>query len=246
MRARGRSRRAPRAWRVVAGGGPRLGTVTTHTVPQVLAALAHVPDGVRLARGAGPENLRTVERTTGLTLPPEVVELYRASDGLVLGEDQLRLYPLRGSDEEMGVEEAGRIYRSWGWPVPEQLLVLGADESDRLYGVWSVPGARRLLVVAAEESLEGPALAVVGTGLAAFLAAWTAYHLPRDLGQDEAMNAFLDRLEVPSALREGESEFDEEHLHALLAWASPDLPDDEPDPTARPVAPDELTRLATG
>lgn len=218
--------------------------MSTHSIAQVLAAWAAVPGHVRPGRGAAAADLVAVQEQLGRTLPGELAELYRAADGVDLGDGSLRLYPLLGTDEELGVDEAGQTYRSWGWPIPEELVVIGADETDRVYGVWAPSGARRTLVVAADESLEEPALAVVGTSLAGFLAAWTAYHLPRDLGETAAVAACLDRLEVPTPLREGESEFDDEHLHALLSWAGPDLPDDEPDPTARPVPPEELTRRA--
>lgn len=218
--------------------------MSRHTIEQVLRAWAPVKDAVRTAPGVSAEDLAQAEQLVG-TIPDEVAELYRASDGVLLGEDALHLYPLLGTDEEIGVVEAGDTYRSWGWSIPEELLVLGVDETDRLYGVWAPRGARRTLVVAAEESLEGPALAPVGTSLAGFLAAWTAYHLPHDLGETAAVSTCLDRLGVPDALREGESDFDDEHLHALLAWASPQLPDDEPDPAARPMDPAALTQIAT-
>lgn len=218
--------------------------MTTHTIERVLEAWAAAGAAVRRSPGAPAGDLEQAERLVG-ALPGEVAELYRASDGVVLGEDALHLYPLLGTDEEMGVGEAAATYRSWDWQIPEELLVLGVDEADRLYGVWVPAGARRTLVVVAEESLDGPALAVVGTSLAAFLAAWTAYHLPRDLGETAAVARCLDRLGVPAPLRDGESDFDDEHLHALLSWASPDLPDDEPDATLRPAAPATLTELAT-
>lgn len=220
--------------------------VTRHTIAQVLSAWQAAGQYIHTAPGLSADQLVEAGRLVGRPVPSDVAELYRATDGLVLGEEALRLYPMLGTDEELGVDEAGPTYRSWGWGIPEELLILGADETDRLYGVWAPEDARRTLVVAAEESLEGPALAVVGTGLAAFLAAWTAYHLPLTLGETPEVIAALDVLGVPAALREGESEFDDEHLHALLAWASPDLPDDEPDPAARPIDPAELTRLATG
>ncbi|WP_131105563.1 SMI1/KNR4 family protein [Ornithinimicrobium sufpigmenti] len=219
---------------------------SSHTVPQVLSALSRVGQAVRLAPGASAQTVAAAESAVGRALPSEVVELYRAADGLELGGGELQLYPLLGTDEELGVVEAAATYRSWDWVIPQELVLLGSDGGDGAIGVWTPAGARRSTVVQAVMSLDGrPAMAVLGTSLAGFLAAWAAYYLPLALGETEGVATCLDELGVPSGLRDGESEFDDEHLHALLAWASPDLPDDEPDPYARPVDPDVLTRLST-
>lgn len=217
-----------------------------HSIEQVVAAWAAAGAAVRTGRGVPAQQLVAAQERLGRPLPGEVSALYRATDGVDIGPDTLVLHPLLGSDEDLGVVEAADTYRSWGWEIPDELVVLGSDAGDRVYGVWAPSGARRTLVVVAEESLEGPALAVVGTSLAGFLAAWTAYHLPRSRGETAEVAACLDLLEVPQGLREGESEFDEEHLHALLAWASPGLPDEEPDPSARPVPTRRLDELARG
>lgn len=218
----------------------------SHTVPQVLTALSRVGEAVRTAPGASAQTVADAESAVGRPLPREVVELYRETDGLELAGGELQLYPLLGTDEELGVVEAAATYRSWDWAIPEELVLLGTDGRDGAIGVWTPAGARHCVVAQAVMSLDGrPALAVLGTSLAGFLAAWTAYYLPLSLGQTEGVTAFLDELGVPAGLREGESEFDEEHLHALLAWASPDLPDDKPDPYARPADPTVLTRLSS-
>lgn len=219
----------------------------SHTVPQVLTALSRVGSGVRTAAGASAQTLAAAGSAVGRELPQEVLELYRATDGLELARGNLQLYPLLGTDEEIGVVEAAAIYRTWDWVIPEELVLLGSDGGDGAFGVWAPAGARRSVVVQAVVSLdERPALAVFGTSLAGFLAAWAAYHLPLAVGETAEVTACLDELGVPAALREGESELDDEHLYALLAWASPDLPDEEPDPYARPVDLAVLTRLATG
>ncbi|QFG69323.1 SMI1/KNR4 family protein [Ornithinimicrobium pratense] len=218
----------------------------SHTVPQVLTALSRVGKDVRTAPGASAQTLAAAASAVGGALPQDVLELYRATDGLELARGNLHLYPLLGTDVELGVVEAAAIHRSWDWVIPAELVLLGSDGGDGAFGVWVPAGARRSVVVQAVVSLdERPALAVLGTSLAGFLAAWAAYYLPLTLGETAGVSACLDDLGVPAALREGESELDDEHLHALLAWASPDLPDDEPDPYARPVDPAVLTRLAT-
>lgn len=221
--------------------------MTSHTVQQVLSAFARAGDSVRTGPGASAADAAAAEASLGRPLPSEVAQLYRATDGFDLAGGNLQLYPLLGTDEELGVDEAGKTYRSWDWPIPQELILIGSDGGDGAFGVWAPPDARRSIVVLVVVSLdETPALAVVGTSLAGFLAAWAAYYVPLTLGETSEVAAFLDELGVPAALREGESEFDDEHLYALLAWASPDLPDQEPDPYARPVALAVLTRLATG
>lgn len=212
---------------------------------RLLSAWSTVPDLVRTTGGAPPAALARAEEALGRPVPAEVAELYLATDGLELAGGDLVLYTLAGTDEELGVSDASSTIRSWDWGLPEELVVIGSDGSDGVFGIWAVPGARRAVVVQAHVSLDEPAMAVVGTSLAAFLEAWTAYYLPMVNGETEQITGFLDALGVPAALREGESEFDDEHLQALLGWASPDLPDQEPDPYARPVDPEVLTRLAS-
>lgn len=214
---------------------------------QVLSAWEAVRAHVHTAPGVPAHLLVQAAQRLGRPLPEDVTDLYRASDGVRIGEEDLTLLPLLGDDETLGALEAADQHRSWGWLIPPDLLVLGSDGSDELYGVWAPRGTRRSLVVMVGDTLgEEPALAVVGTSLPSFLAAWTAYHLPAELGETAAVSVCLDQLQVPEALREGESEFDEEHLHALLGWASPDLPDPEPDPYARPVTTQVLDRMVRG
>ena len=174
----------------------------SHTVPQVLTALSRVSTGVRTAPGASAQTLAEARRLAGRELPREVLELYRATDGLDLARGNLQLYPLLGTDEELGVVEAAAIYRSWDWVIPEELVLVGSDGGDGAFGVWAPPEARRSVVVQAVVSLdERPALAVLGTSLAGFLAAWTAYYLPLAAGETAEVTAFLDGRAVVSRFR---------------------------------------------
>lgn len=215
------------------------------TILDVLRAWALAPQHVRTTAGVSAEEVRRVQEALGLTLPEELVELYRSTDGMQLEGGDLELYPWAASEEGFGLEDASALHRQWEWGLPDELLVIGSDGSDGLFGVWAAPGARHAIVVHAFISLEEPAMAVVGTSLASFLAAWTAYYLPLVGGESAQVAACLDALGVPEGLREGESDVDDEHVSALLAWASPDLPDEDPQPYERPVSSAELTRLAT-
>ncbi|MGD8150253.1 SMI1/KNR4 family protein [Ornithinimicrobium sp. Y1694] len=215
------------------------------TIPALLAAWRLAPDHVQLSDGASPDSLSAAERELGVDLPEELKELYLSTDGVTLDRGDLTLFTARGSEEELGLSDATATYRAWDWGLPEQVVLIGSDGGDSVFGVWSGKGAARAIVVQGEVSLGDPAMAVVGTSLAGFLAAWTAYYLPMVHGMNAQVLAVLDALQVPEALREGESEFDDEHVQALLAWGSADLPDDEPDPYARPVSVAELEALAT-
>ena len=143
----------------------------------------------------------------------------------------------------LGAATASAQLREWDWPVPEELLVIGDNGGGEVFGVWVVPGARRAPLVQMGSPTEEADLAVLGTTLGGFLAAWTAFYLPLAGEGDPAVDRCLHELDVPAHLRSGDSE---EHLWALLAWASPDLPDPQPDPYERPQVPHEITRLAQG
>lgn len=211
---------------------------------QVMTAWQRVRSEVHRSPGAPSHQVVQAGRLLGRPLGAELNDFYTATDGVQIDAGGLDLFPLIGTEDTLGAVEAAATFRSWGWQVPQELLVIGQDEIDWVYGVWAPPASRRTLVVVLQDTLDEPALAVVATSLPAFLAAWTAFHLPARHGENAGIAACLDMLEVPAGLREPESEFDEEHWHALLAWTSPDLPDEEPDPSRRPTAPEELTRLA--
>ncbi len=213
--------------------------MTTPDIPRVLRAWRAAGAHVDLAEPADEALVARAESELGLPLPPAVRDLYAASNGMSLASGDLLLHPLVGPE---GVTTASRRLRSWDWPVPEELLVLGDNGGDEVIGVWVVPEARRTLVVMMGSPTEEPDLAVLGTSLGGFLAAWSAYFLPLgDPGDDPAVADCLAELGAPAPLT---SPDDEEHFLRLLAWASPGLPDPRPDPYERPVSPAELTRLA--
>ncbi|PYG01677.1 hypothetical protein SAMN05216184_101136 [Georgenia satyanarayanai] len=215
--------------------------MTTPDIQRVLRAWRAAGAHIELGEPADEALIARAEAELGLPLPREVRELYAAGNGMSLASGDLVLHPLVGL-EHQGVTGGSRQLRQWDWPVPEELVVLGDSGGEEVLGVWVVPEAQRTLVVTMGSPLDEPALAVLGTSLAGFLAAWSAYFLPLgDPGDDPAIADCLAELGAPAPLT---SPDDEEHLLRLLAWGSPDLPDPRPDPYERPLSPAELTRLA--
>lgn len=233
-------RRGGRAWRA-SPGLRHTALVTTPDIPRVLGAWRAAGAHVDLGEPADDALLARAESELRFPLPQEVRELYSACNGMSLASGDLVLHPLVGPESE-GVTTASTQLREWDWPVPEELLVLGGNGGDEVLGVWVVPDARRTLVVMMGSPSDEPDLAVFGTSLAGFLAAWSAFHLPLgDPGDDPAIADALAELGAPAPQTRPD---DEEHFLRLLAWASPDLPDPRPDPYGSPVAPADLTRLA--
>ncbi|WP_152191713.1 SMI1/KNR4 family protein [Georgenia satyanarayanai] len=215
--------------------------MTTPDIARVLRAWRAAGAHVDLGAPVDERLLARAESELGFPLPQDVRDLYAACDGMALASGDLVLHPLVAPDGE-GVTTASRQLRAEGWPVPEELLVLGGTGGDEVLGVWVVPDARRTLVVVMGSPSEEPDLAVLGTSLAGFLAAWSAYFLPLgDPGDDPAIGECLTELGAPAGPAVLD---DEEHVLRLLAWASPDIPDPRPDPYERPLSPAELTRLA--
>ncbi|WP_454085264.1 SMI1/KNR4 family protein [Georgenia sp. Marseille-Q6866] len=215
--------------------------MTTPDIAQVLAAWRAAGAHVDLGAPGDDGLITRAESELGFALPQEVRELYAACNGMALASGDLVLHPLVGPHGE-GVTTASRQLREWDWPVPQELLVIGGNGGDEVLAVWVVPEARRTLVVMMGSPAEEPDLAVLGTSLAGFLAAWSAYFLPLgDPGDDPAVADCLAELGAPPPET---SPDDEEHFLRLLAWASPDLPDVRPDPYERPLSSAELTRLA--
>lgn len=208
----------------------------------MLRAWRAAGDLVELGSPADEDTIARAEAGLGHPLPPEVRELYVACDGMSLAGADLTLHPLHDVGR-LGVATASGQLREWNWPVPEELLVIGDNGGGEVFGVWDVPSARRAPLVEMGSPTEEADLAVLGTTLAGFLAAWTAYYLPLAGEGDPAVDRCLHELGVPADLRSGDTE---EHLWALLAWGSPDLPDPRPDPYERPLAPQEITRVAQG
>lgn len=220
----------------IAGLDRQTAPVTTPSLDRLLDGWSLAGAHVDLAPPATAAELASAESELGRPLPDEVRELYAACNGMSLASGDLVLHPLTGPDGR-SVTTAAPQLREQAWPVPEELLVLGDNGGDEAIGVWAVADARRALVVLIGSPLDDSPLAVLGTSLTGFLAAWTAYFLPlADPGEDPAVADFLAEVGAPSP----ETGDEDEHLMNLLAWGSPDLPELDDGP----LAPAELTRLA--
>lgn len=217
-----------------------LAVMASVDLPTVLRGWRAAGSLVSRGEPATSAELARVEVELGRPLPPEMLELYAACNGVRLAGGDLALHALHDADH-LGVANASRQLREWEWPVPPELLVVGDNGAGEAIGLWVVPDAQRAPVVLMGTPTDELNLAVVGTTLAGFLAASTAYSLPLAAPGDPAVTHCLDELGVPAQLRGGE---DDEDQWALLAWASPDLPDPRPDPYERPMTPEDITRLA--
>ena len=219
---------------------------TGAAIRQVLDAWALTAEMHEPEPAASEAELGRAARGLGRQLPADARAVYRTANGGAFLQGNLMLYPLLppgGDDETLALTTASGLLRSWKWRVPDELVVFGSDGSDDLFGLWlPADGPARHLVVQIAEAFDDASLAVVGTDLAAFLRAWTAFYVLA-AGDFDGAAAALDVLGVPSALRAAGESASETQLHALLAWASPGLPDPRPDAYARGLTSEQVRAL---
>lgn len=202
----------------------------------------------RPTAGATAEQFVEAERAVGRRLCDDLRSLYAASDGGEFLWGNLMLEPLFPPTDDptmLALTTASSQLRSSGWPIPESLLVFGSDGTDDLFGLW-IPRdgrQRRWRVVQIGAVFEQRCMAVVGDDLASFLRGWTAYYLLLHRDEMDTREALL-TLGVPADLRSLAGDGTEEEFFAVLRWASAGLPDPEPDPYERGLAPEDLDALA--
>ena len=191
-------------------------------------------------------DLRRAEQVLGRRLPPAIVRLYAAVGGGSFAGGNLTLHPAVpevDNGEGLSLATAADLLRTWGWPVPEPLVVFGDNGAGDAFGVW-VPrdGAGSPVVVQLGEVFEERCLAVVGDDLPSFLCGWTAYYLLlADEGSD--VSDALDALGVPPSLRSLEEDGSDDEFFRLLRWASPNLPDPQPDPYERGLTAEQVDAI---
>ena len=122
-----------------------------------LTAALHDPEPA-----ASEANLDNAEHALGRQLPLDARAVYRTANGGAFLQGNLMLYPLLPPDahETVSLTTAAGLLRSWGWRVPDKLVVFGGDGSDDLFGLW-LPADRpaRHLVVQIAASLDEASLA---------------------------------------------------------------------------------------
>jgi len=176
-------------------------------------------------------------------IPDDLREVCEEAGGEELLGGNLRIYPFAGDDpEELTIEHASDRLRSSEWPVPDQLVVFGDNGQGDHFGVWAPrDGGARPIVVQIGEVFEDACMAVVGDDLGSFLVGWGAYYALL-LGDDEALREIVP--ELPEELSSLEEDGSEDELYALLAWASPALPDPRPDPYERGLTAAQVAEIA--
>jgi hypothetical protein len=169
-----------------------------------------------------PGAIDTAERQLGRPLPTDLITLYGLGDGFSVVGGNLFLDPLTG---EMGLPGHSDQLREWGWENPPDVLMFGTNGGGELFGLWYPDGADPAgptPVVEIGSVFEPDCMALVGTDLAPFLRAWTAYYFLIC----EAPAVALDAIDLPTHLRVAEPE----SLEPYFRWADPDLPNHDPDP----------------
>jgi hypothetical protein len=180
-------------------------------------------------RAATDHDLEIAESKLGFRLPSVLRSLYHLSNGMELLEGNLQILPLVETDSKMGLSSASDKLRSWGCPIPDEVLVFGHNGADEQFGTW-LPEIKGNVfshpIVVIGEIFEPQCMAIEATGLIPFLLGWTAYYLMLY----EAESYVLDALGLPQSLRFREDEMDENVFAKLRQWADPKLLDLNPDP----------------
>jgi hypothetical protein len=207
-----------------------------------LSASLHQP-----SPAASADEVAEAERQLGRRLPAAFKQLYAIAGGGSFLHGNLVLappLPPAGADGGMALTTGSSLLREAEWPVPHGLVTFGGNGADDHFGVW-LPGDReaRPLIVQIGEIFEDASFAVIGDDLASFLAGWSAYYLLL-LGDEADAGPALDELGVPAQLRVQSSDLADDDLDALLAWASPHLPDVHPDAYERGLTADDVAKIA--
>jgi hypothetical protein len=190
-------------------------------------------------------DLKSLEKKIGHRLPSSFREFYLFSNGANLLSDNLRVYPLEGTDESLGLSNASAQLRAGNYPIPDEILVFGSNGSDDLFGIW-LPETKneffRCPVLQIGEIFEPKCMAIAGTDFVPFLYSWTAYYLMLY----ETNNAAIDALGIPYSLRHKADEMDDDIFAQLCRWADPRLRDSNPNPYEHGYDAEELKILFRG
>jgi hypothetical protein len=84
---------------------------------------------------------------------------------------------------------------------------------------------------------------VVAENLESFLRAWGTYY-GLLLGEPAHVEELIAEFEIPEGLRSLDEDGSDEEFYAVLAWASPGLPDRRPDPYKRGMTAEQVNTYA--
>lgn len=194
----------------------------THLDRRILDAWAATASMHQPHPAADPAGVTAAEHAIGQRLPQAFPELYLVHDGGGWLGHNLNLLPLDDGNEagEGSVTRAAAAYRGFGWPVPDEVVVIGNDGASDIFGLWLPGEEERPLVVTIGAIFEPGSMGVAGQDLNAFLRSRTAYYLL--LPPDETTSAGLDALDVPAELRYRDP--DDTAWAKINEWASPTVP----------------------
>src|SRR5687767_237898 len=126
-------------------------------IEQVIAAwglaaeLNHASPG-----GVSADEIAAAERALGRTLPHDVRQLYAAYDGGGFIHSDIVVLPLLPrKPDDLALTTASALIRSWGWPIPPELVVFGGNGGDESYGLWLPEwSAQNALVIEIAEAFD--------------------------------------------------------------------------------------------
>ena len=154
--------------------------------------------------GASDAEIATIESILERTLPAELKDLYKHTNGAYLLEGNLNIYPLDGQD--LSLAKATITYQQSEWPIPDEVVVLGNNGQGEPFGIWlSKSEDAQPAIIEIGEIFESGSMAIVGSSLGPFLLSRTAYYLLLE----EAGHEPLDVISVPMSLRSDDPDDDD-------------------------------------
>jgi hypothetical protein len=231
----------------------------TEKMQRVLRAWELTDKPMGLAPGVSVDEFVEAERLLGWAIPETMRMLYERGNGYFSSFGVTNLWPLSSGDPEaLSLLTGSDMYRTWEWPIPEELVLFGDSGGEEAYGLWMPEtGTGEPVIVELGECFDPACLAIVGDDLASFLLGRSADWLLLVLSDFSDTNPMLDVLGVPAELRVFETrvvgtapdiygqpvdivQIDEEVTLKLFGWANPGLPDPLPDAYERPMTADEI------
>ena len=186
--------------------------------------------------------IQAAETKIGVALPKLLREVYQLFNGGWMWD--LPWLSLEPTSTYYGVTDGNEKLIEYGWHIPQEIRVFGDNGGGNPFGIWLPACGNPIFdqpIIDVADPGEDGCMGVAGTNLLSFLRGWSAFRLMlKELDKSKEIT-FLDTLEVPQPLREGEYLPDD--IAPFRKWADPQLPDPSGDAYSQQYTIGDLKRI---
>lgn len=199
---------------------------------EIYKYLKNYPDN-EFYEGASRDELDETEQLISPPLPEPVRKFYEMSNGAVLFYGSLTFFPLY--EGGLSVKSAGRLHRSAGWHIPDELVVFGDNGAGELYAYWA-PDKKDAVILQIGDIKEPHCLSIVATSFEKFLFLQSILLTYADGEQQK-----IGELPIPEDLKK--KEYSGDDMADLLLWIDPERPHIPYDPYEARLTLDDIKKL---